>query len=169
MNKNVKKKWKEDLARYPRNPWLKEPSIWAIYWYRHGQSVDLMEDGILKSIRTKIYWLFFHIITLITGISLAKSIQSGGGLRIFHFGNVFLHQNVTFGKNCTLRHGVTIGNRYNNDDAPQIGNNVEFGAYAQVLGKVSIGDNAKIGALSVVLKDVPENTTAYGNPAQLKS
>ena len=167
MNKNIKEKWKKDLARYPKKPWLKEPSIWVVYWHRHGQSVDLMKQGIFKLIQTKLYWFIYHILTLITGISLSKSIKSEGGIRIFHFGNIFLHQNVVLGKNCTLRQGVTIGNRHNDESAPIIGDDVEFGAYAQILGKVTIGKNSKIGAMSVVLNDIPENSTACGIPAKI--
>lgn len=169
MKAEIKQKWLQDRQRYPKKPWLKEPSIIAIRWYRHGQSVDLMKDGLFKTIQLKIYWLIFHILEVVLGISIPKSVKSGGGLRIYHFGNIFIHRNAVFGENCTLRQGVTIGNRYNDDLAPQLNNNIELGAYAQVLGGITIGDNAKVGAMSVVLKDIAANMTACGVPAKIIS
>lgn len=167
--KEIEQAWKADLSKYPPRPWLKEVSIVAIAWYRYGQSVDNMSDGILKNIHLKIYWLIFHIIEILIGVSIPKSAEIGSGLRIYHFGNIFIHKNAKIGRDCILRQGVTIGNRYNDDMAPIIGNNVELGAYAQVLGNVHIEDNVKIGAMSVVLKDVLANKTVCGNPARVIS
>lgn len=168
MKPEIKIKWQKDLARYPKRPWLKEASILAIYWFRHGQSVDLMADGILKSLQTKIYWFIFHVQEILLGISIPKSVECGAGLRIYHMGNIFIHNKAVIGENCTLRQGITIGNRQNDDDVPVLGNNVDLGAYAQILGNIKIGDNVKIGAMSVVIKDVPDNATAYGVPAKIK-
>ena len=167
LKAEIKTKWSSDLARYPSKPWLKEPSILAVYWYRHGQSVDLMNPGVIKTIRVKFYWFIFHILEVLLGISIAKTVKSGGGLRIHHFGNIFIHKNVILGKNCTLRQGVTIGNRYNDDAVPILDDNIEIGAYAQILGAIKVGDNAKIGAMSLVLNDVPKNSTACGIPAKV--
>jgi acetyltransferase-like isoleucine patch superfamily enzyme/GT2 family glycosyltransferase len=129
-----------DRPGYPRRPWLKEQSWWAIIVYRYGRRVNRMPDGLLKI---------------------------GPGLRIYHFGNIFIHPGVTIGARCVLRQGVTIGNRTPDGPVPMIGDDVEFGAYAQVLGGVTIGDGAKIGAMSVVLCDVPEGATAVGVPAHI--
>jgi len=91
----------------------------------------------------------------------------GPGLRIYHFGNIFIHSQVVIGRNCTLRQGVTIGNRVSDGPAPLIEDDVDFGAYAQVLGNVRIGSGAKIGAMTVVLCDVPAGATAVGVPARI--
>lgn len=159
--------WRSDLARYPSRPFLKEQSIWAIGVYRFGRRVDRRADGPLKWILTKFYWLLFRVTETLTGISILKSTNIGPGLRIWHFGNIFIHPSVIIGSNCTLRQGVTIGNRYDDGPVPTVGNNVEFGAYAQVLGNVRIGNNCRIGAMSVVLNDVPEGTTVVGIPARI--
>jgi serine O-acetyltransferase len=156
-----------DLSRYPRRPFLREQSIWAIFIYRYGRRVLKRRRGILRTIELKLYWLMFRIIETITGISLPLEARIGPGLRIFHFGNIFIHSESVIGRNCTLRHGVTIGNRTPDGPAPVIGDDVDFGAYAQVLGNVHIGDGAKIGAMSVVLSDVPAGATAFGIPARV--
>ena len=71
------------------------------------------------------------------------------------------------GDDVTVRQGVTIGNRHLERplDVPRIGNRVNIGAGAKILGAVMIGDDVSIGANAVVLKDVPSNSTAVGVPA----
>ena len=69
--------------------------------------------------------------------------------------------------NCVLRHGVTIGNRVDGGPVPVLEDNVDLGAYAQILGGVRIGRGARIGAMSVVLSDVPADATAVGAPARV--
>ena len=85
------------------------------------------------------------------------------------FGNIFLHSGVKIGANCTLRQGVTIGNRHEGGGVPVLEDNVDIGAYAQILGGIRVGKGARIGALSVVLQDVPPGATAVGIPAKILS
>lgn len=165
--KEVKKRWEEDRAVYPKNPWLKEVSIIAIRWYRHGQHVDNMPEGLRKKVATKIYWVVFHMIEIFIGVSIPKSVEIGGGLRIYHFGNIFVHKNAKIGRNCVLRQGITLGNRYNDGLAPTLSDNVELGAYAQVLGDVTVAQGCKVGAMAVVLHDVAAGETVCGNPAKV--
>ena len=160
--------WAADLQRYGlRRPFLKEQSIWAVWVYRFGRRIDNRPQGLSRRLLTTVYWLLFRLTETVTGISLPKSATIGPGLRIWHFGGIFLHPASVIGANCTLRQGVTIGNREEGGAAPVIGDNVEFGAYAQVLGDVRIGDGCRIGALSVVLCDVPDGATAVGVPARI--
>lgn len=141
--------------------------MWAVWVYRFGRRVDRRPDGVRKSVCLKVYWLLFRLLETLLSTSFSKSVVIGPGLRIWHFGNIFIHPGVVIGENCTLRQGVTIGNRDNSPDVPTVGDNVEFGAYAQVLGRVRIGDNCRIGAMSVVLCDVPDGATAVGVPARV--
>jgi serine O-acetyltransferase len=159
--------FRADLARYPQRPFWREQSIWAIRIYRFGRRVDAMRPGLLRRILTKIYWLRFRITETITGITLPKEAQIGPGLRIHHFGNIIVHPGSRIGSNCTLRHGVTIGNRVPDGPLPVLEDDVDLGAYAQILGGVRIGRGARIGALSVVLSDVPPGATAVGAPARI--
>lgn len=159
--------WQQDLLRYPSRPFLKEQSIWAIAVYRWGHRLFRQPESLKKRLCVQIYWLCFRLVETVTGISLPHTAKIGGGLRIYHFGGIFINPGVTIGSNCTLRQGVTIGNRVADGPVPIIGNDVELGAYAQVLGGVLVGNGAKIGAMSVVLIDVPEFRTAVGNPAKL--
>ena len=159
--------WQADLKRYPRRPFLKEQSIWAIAVYRFGRRTDRRKPRITKKFRERFYWLFYRIVETLTGISIPKSVEIGPGLKIHHFGNIFIHKDAKLGANCTLRQGVTIGNRQDDGPVPILEDNVELGAYAQILGGVRIGKGAKIGAMSVVLCDVPAGATAIGIPARI--
>lgn len=160
--------WQADVARYamPR-PFLREQSIWAVAVHRFGRRVATRPPGPVTRALTALYWLAFRSVETATGISLPREATIGGGLRIWHFGGVFVHPDAVIGRNCTLRQGVTIGNRYPDGPVPVIGDDVEFGAYAQVLGGVRIGNGCRIGALSVVLCDVPDGATAIGVPARV--
>lgn len=159
--------WHLDKKRYPKRPWLKEQSIWAIAVYRFGRWGDTRKSNVQKWLCDRIYWLLFRMVETLTGISFTKAVVIGPGLRIWHFGNIFIHPDVQIGADCTLRQGVTIGNRVEDGPVPVIGKRVEFGAYAQVLGGITLGDDAKVGAMSVVLTDVPPGATAVGAPARV--
>ncbi|HWU82028.1 MAG TPA: serine acetyltransferase [Methylophilaceae bacterium] len=160
--------WQADLRRYPHpRPLLKEQSLWAVWVYRFGRRVDRRHEGLAKRLLTALYWLLFRIIETLLITSIPKAAAIGAGLRIWHFGNIFIHPQTRIGVNCTLRQGVTIGNRSEGGPVPVIGDNVEIGAYAQVLGDIHIGNDCKIGAMSVVLCDVPDGATAVGIPARV--
>jgi serine O-acetyltransferase len=159
--------WQADLARYPRRPWLKEQSIWAIAVYRFGRRNDRRRPGPVKRLLDRFYWLAFRVTETLTGISIPKSARVGPGLRIYHFGNIIVHADAEIGAGCVLRHGVTIGNRHEGGPVPVLEDGVELGAYAQVLGGVRLGRGAKVGAMSVVLCDVPPGATAVGAPARI--
>lgn len=168
MAHHIDPDWQADLQRCGmRRPLLKEQSLWALWVYRFGRRVDSRPPGIVRRVLTAWYWLLFRAAETMTGISLPKSATIGPGLRIWHFGGIFLHPQAVLGANCTLRQGVTIGNREEGGSVPVIGDGVEFGAYAQVLGGVRIGNDCRIGALSVVLRDVPDGATAVGVPARV--
>jgi serine O-acetyltransferase len=156
----------KDFLRYPKRPLWREQSAWALMVYRWGRRMDAKKHGLWWKFQNALYWPMYRLMETVTGISLPKTAKIGPGLRIFHFGNIFVHGNATMGANCTLRQGVTIGN-LGSGPVPVIEDDVEFGAYAQVLGGVKVGKGAKIGSMSVVISDVPAGATAFGVPARV--
>lgn len=162
--------WSADLQRYVvKRPFLKEQSIWAVALYRFGRRIDRRPAGVTRRLLTVLYWPAFRFVETVVGISLPKAARIGGGLRIWHFGGIIVHPDAIIGRRCTLRQGVTIGNRTIDGPVPVIGDDVEFGAYAQVLGGIRIGNRCRIGAMSVVLTDMPDDSTAVGVPARILS
>ena len=100
------------------------------------------------------------------GIELNHKAEVGPRLRLHHGYGLVVHESAVIGSDCTLRHGTTIGNRRESDDCPVIGDRVDIGCSSVIIGRIKIGDDAKIGAGSVVLHDVPAGCTVAGNPAR---
>lgn len=106
-----------------------------------------------------------------TGIEIHPGAKIGKGLFIDHGMGVVIGETAEIGDNVTIYHGVTLGGtgKDNGKRHPTVGNNVIIGCGAKILGPISIGDGAKIGANSVVLKDVPKGKTVVGIPAVIKN
>jgi serine O-acetyltransferase len=104
-----------------------------------------------------------------TGIEIHPNARIGRGFFIDHGMGVVIGETAEVGENCTLYQGVTLGGTSlsHGKRHPTLGNNVTVGVGASILGAVTIGDNAKIGGGSVVVKDVPANATAVGIPARI--
>ena len=102
-----------------------------------------------------------------TGIEIHPGARIGRCLFIDHGMGIVFGETTEIGDNCTIYHGVTLGGTGKDTGKrhPTLGNNVLIGAGTKVLGPVYIGDNARIGAGSVVLKNLPANCTAVGVPA----
>lgn len=114
--------------------------------------------------------LISQIGRLFTGIEIHPGATIGCGILIDHGMGVVIGETAQIGDRVTIYQGATIGATGNEKEFkrhPTIGNDVIIGSGAKILGPVKIGDNVKIGANSVVIKDVPKNCTAVGIPAQI--
>jgi len=120
--------------------------------------------------RTKIIRLFIRNRLMIKyGVEIHSSVHIGKGLKIIHFPGVVIHENVQIGENFRVHNGVNIGTSGNGKiGIPKIGDNVYIGTGSKIIGGISIGDNCKIGALSLINKDIPSNSIAYGIPCIVK-
>lgn len=161
-------KLKRDFARYPFRHsrfWsvkllITSPGLNAILIYRIQQFL-FRKNRILLSYCFHRINLFFHSIDIVPGAEI------GPGLRIDHPMGIVIGGKVIIGENCTILHGVTLGTRFlrpedYDNEYPVIGDNVDIGCNATVLGKVKIGSRAKIGANSLIIKNVPSDTTVTG-------
>jgi serine O-acetyltransferase len=102
----------------------------------------------------------------VTGIEIHPAATVGEGLFIDHGNGVVIGETAEIGENVTLYQGVTLGGTgfATGKRHPTVQDNVTIGSGAKLLGPITIGHGAKIGANSVVIHDVPENSTVVGNP-----
>lgn len=98
---------------------------------------------------------YYLIVEFCWGVEIKPKTKIGWGVKIFHPTGIIINPGATIGCNVILRHGVTIGNKFDKTSGleskcPVVGNNVEFGAHACLIGDITIGDNAIIGAMAFV-------------------
>jgi serine O-acetyltransferase len=115
------------------------------------------------------FYLFLDLIVRITcGIIIPARCKIGPGLYIGHAGLLIIHPKAIIGRDCSIAHDVTIGTLGGGKmGVPVIGDNVMISSGARVLGPIRVGNNVKIGANAVVIKDIPDNATAVGVPARI--
>jgi serine O-acetyltransferase len=135
------------------------PGIHALLAHRiahalHGAGVRLLPRTISMVTRT------------LTGIEIHPAAKIGNGLFIDHGTGVVIGETADIGENVTLYQGVTLGGTgfQTGKRHPTVQDNVTIGSGAKLLGPITIGHGAKIGANSVVITDVPPNSTVVGNP-----
>lgn len=114
------------------------------------------------------YWVLSHRFwSVVTGADIPLTCQIGGGLRIPHPNGIVFHSDTVVGPNCTIMQQVTLGTD-RTGRAPQVGGHVDIGAGAKIIGGITLGDHAQVGANAVVTKDVPAGKVAVGIPATLR-
>ncbi|MBR5939841.1 MAG: serine O-acetyltransferase, partial [Neisseriaceae bacterium] len=103
------------------------------------------------------------------GVDIHPAAVVGQGIMLDHGTGIVIGETARLGDNISILHGVTLGGsgKESGDRHPKIGNGVMIGANASVLGNITVGDCARIGAGSVVVKDVPPRSTVVGVPAQV--
>jgi serine O-acetyltransferase len=140
--------------------------FWVLVVYRFGRWRYTVRPSLLRKFFSLIYKMWFKFTQITTGIELPCEVEIGRNFVIDHFGGIVISGYAKFGDNCRIRNGVVVGlQRVDEPAAPVIGNNVDIGAGAKVLGAIKIGNNVVIGANAVVIRDVPDNCIAAGVPA----
>lgn len=146
--------------------------FWASFVHRLTRAIYLnVKIPILRQILRFLSKVAIKFTEVITGISLPVGCNIGSGLYIGHFGNVILHPKTQMGKNCNLSQGVTIGiiQRGKRQGVPKLGDRVFVGPNAVVLGGITVGDDAAIGAGAIVTRSIPPRAVVAGNPAKILS
>jgi serine O-acetyltransferase len=163
IRKDIKVIFERDPAA--RSFWeviLCYPGLHAILFHR--LSHKLYKKGFILLPR-----LVSQFVRFLTGIEIHPGAQIGDGLFIDHGTGVVIGETAVVGNNVTIFQGVTLGGtgKQKGKRHPTVGSNVVVSTGAKVLGNITIGDNARIGAGSVVLRDVPPNTTVVGIPGKI--
>ena len=150
--------------------WTK-PGFQALAVHRFGNWRMCIGPKLLRGPFSVLYRALYVGVRNFYGIELPYTARVGRRVVVEHQGDIVIHGHSSLGDDCVVRQGVTLGNRSQTEPfaAPRLGNRVNVGAGAKILGEVIIGDDAQIGANSVVLTDVPPGRLAVGVPARLVS
>lgn len=134
----------------------------SIEAYQYHRARSGPWHGLMRKIARSrhVFW------SVMTQSDIAPEAKLGRGLMLPHPNGVVIHEDAVIGDDCMIMQQVTIG-MIGEDCVPRLGNDVYVGAGAKIIGKVEIGDGARIGANAVVTKDVPAKYTAIGIPARL--
>jgi serine O-acetyltransferase len=159
---------KEDLQAH-RND-RTSPGYRALRICRFGKWRMNIKWRLFRAPFSILYKILYRRIKYKYGIELPYTVNIGRRVVFEHQHGIVIHGASIIGDECIIRHGVTLGNRYTEKplEAPVLGKRVNVGAGAKLLGRIYIGDDAKIGANAVVLHDVPASSIAVGNPAVIK-
>ena len=161
----------EDIRAYQRN----DPAA------RSAMEILLLYNGLHATIDYRIaHWLLRHHCRFLaravsqwsklwTGIEIHPGARIGKRLVIDHGTGIVIGETAEIGDDCLLYQGVTLGGTGKDVGKrhPTLGNNVMVGSGAKVLGPFKVGDNARIAANSVVLREVPPNATVVGVPGRI--
>jgi serine O-acetyltransferase len=158
---------RQDLRAYGGN--FGAQGFWAMAVYRFGRWRYGVRPVLLRKAMSLVYRVLYKFVQILTGIELPCEAEVGRNFVIDHFGGVIVSGYARFGNDCRIRNGVVVGLARTDDPcAPTIGDNVDIGAGAKVLGHIRIGNNVLIGANAVVTCDVPDDCIAVGVPAVVK-
>lgn len=158
---------REDWQTYERDP--ARQGLWVMVVYRFGRWRYGIQNRWLRLPFSILYKILKLLSQILTGIDLPCEVKVGRRFKIEHFGDIIISGDTVFGDDVVIRNGVTVGlKRTNERGAPVIGNRVDIGAGAKILGAIRIGDDVAIGANAVVLQDVPPHSLAIGVPAQIR-
>jgi len=159
---------RDPAARSNLEVFLTSPGVHALFWHRVAHWLWRWEWFLIGR-------LVSHLSRSLTGIEIHPGAQVGRRVVIDHGMGVVIGETAIIGDDCLIFHGVTLGgkNPTRRDNVsgrrhPQLGNRVTVGTGAKILGPVTIGDGAVIGANAVVIIDVSSESTAVGVPAKVK-
>jgi protein involved in polysaccharide export with SLBB domain/serine acetyltransferase len=157
---------REDWAVYDGD--IARQGLWVMLVYRFGVWRYSVKPAIVRRAFSFIYRVLKVVSQVLSGIDLPCETRIGHRLRFDHFGGIIISGDTVIGDDVIIRNGVTIGLRRTEErGSPSIGNRVDIGTGAKVLGPITVGDDSVIGANAVVIRDVPAGHVAVGIPARI--
>ena len=144
---------------------LINPCFAIVFYYRLYSYLYKSQSKLVRNISIVLYYL----ISRWYGCDIHPAAHIGVPLKIGHCSDIVIGPLAEIGENCYIFNGVTIGNKHVGEigDMPVIGGNVIIGTGSKILGGCHIGSYSTIGALTLVIKDIPENSTVVGIPGRV--
>jgi serine O-acetyltransferase len=165
---------KRDLERYRKAEGslgraLGSVALWGVTCYRFGHWVyKERSPRLLRPALKAAYLVWNKLLEATAEMYLDPQAEIGEGLYIGHSGGVHINPAARVGRDCDLGHQVTLGTSAGGrGGAPVIGDGVYIGSGAKVIGRVKVGDRARIAANSLVMTNVPAGATVMGVPARV--
>lgn len=157
----------EDFRTHARDPFAQ--GFWTLFWHRFGNMRMSAPGRILRFPLTLLYWSGAKGAQWFCGMDLPYTVVVGRRVRLEHFGGMILVARA-IGNDVTLRQNTTLGIKTMDaiQARPTIGDGVDVGAGAVILGDISIGRNSIVGANSTVLSDCPADVMIAGAPATIR-
>jgi serine acetyltransferase len=165
------------LIQQIKNDWVSHGKDWtkpgfkALAFHRFGNWRMGIKPKLLRIPFSILYRFLYRRARNKYGIEIPYNAKIGHGVIFEHQHGIVIHGDAIIGDHCIIRQGVTIGNRYleTPHDVPTLGDHVNIGCGAVILGDITVGNNVNIGANAVVLSSIPDNHMAYGIPAKIKA
>jgi serine O-acetyltransferase len=169
---------RSDIAAiFERDPAVRSlTEIWLTYQGFHAVLMHRAAHRLWRWRWRLLARMLSNVARLLTGVEIHPAATVGKGFFIDHGNGVVIGETAEIGDNVTLYHDVTLGgiapavdsaSQVNTKRHPTLRNGVIIGSGAQVLGPIFVGENARVGANAVVLKDVPAGATVVGIPARV--
>ena len=154
-------------ARDRLHPALLERGFWIVATYRLGAWASRLRTPIWGRIVRMAYWMLNLAVSTITGADIRSGAIIGQRFWVHTFRGLLITNGVRIGDNCIVNAGVCLVHRADGRGrgVPTVGNHVQIGLGAKILGNVTIDDHSVVGANAVVIKDVPLHHLAVGVPA----
>jgi serine O-acetyltransferase len=162
MFSHLREHWRDHDRDFSRR------GFWALAVYRFGRWRYGIRPRIVRLPFSFLYKVLRLLAEILCGIEIPCEVTIGDHFVVEHSGSIVISGDAVFGDDCIIRQGVTVGLRYTGQrGSPVIGDRVDIGAGAKLLGSIHIGNDVAIGANAVVLCDVPDGSTAVGVPARV--
>jgi putative colanic acid biosynthesis acetyltransferase WcaB len=155
----------QDWNANARNPKIQL----ALLGFRIAQRID-RAPRVVRGVGIPFLVFYRVVVEWLLGIELHWALEVGPRLRVYHGYGLVVNPASRIGADCVLRHTTTLGLRETADElpggAPRLGDRVEIGPHVVILGPITIGDDAVIGAGAIVTTDVAPGAVVAGNPAR---
>lgn len=144
---------------------LINPCFALVFYYRLYSHLYKSQNRFTRSISIILYYL----VSRAYGCDIHPAANIGVPFKVAHCSDIVIGPLAEIGQNCYIFNGVSIGNKYVGEvsDMPVIGENVIIGTGSKILGGCSIGSYSTVGALTLVINDVPKNSTVVGVPGRI--